>query len=153
MDKYNDKFPLKEMPSAYVSQESPVHEAFGALEPRKDILGVTVRRFFGDGRMYALPPSDPIPGEIPRRPDPSDLNLTDAKSKPVASVPATPAPFTTMPLDKKSKPLTPTELLVKTMKIPEYEAKQINEKFESILKGLLEIYLKHWSNIPMGETC
>jgi predicted transcriptional regulator len=127
-EKYGDKFPLKEMLGAYESEASQVHEAFNALEPRKDILGVPVERLFGDGRTYARPPDVPLPGKILSRPE---FDLTDAKPK----------------------PLTPTELLVKIIKIPEYEARQTEELFRNILQELLQIYLKHWFNIPMGGTC
>jgi hypothetical protein len=130
-EKYGDRFPLKEMLKAYESEGSKVHEAFNALEPRKDVFGVPVKTLFGDGRTYARPPSD-VPLSRP------EFDLTDAKPKPLTST---------------SKPLTPTEVLVKTMNIPKYEAKQTEERFRSILQELLQIYLKHWVNIPMGGSC
>jgi predicted transcriptional regulator len=135
-EKHGDRFPLKEMLKAYESEGSKVHEAFNALEPRKDVFGVPVKTLFGDGRTYtyARPPPDvPLPGKIPIRPE---LNVTDEKL-------LTPTP----------KQLTPTELLVKTMNIPTYEAKQTEQSFRNILQELLQIYLKHWAYIPMGGSC
>jgi hypothetical protein len=156
-EKYGDRFPLSEMLNAYINSEAnQLHEAFSALESRKDILGVPVERLLGEGRMYARPRDGPIPPDvIPGRSDSGGLNLTtDTKSKPVASLPSTTqAPLAARPLDKKPKPLTPTEVLITTMNIPKYEARQTDERFRDILQGLLQVYLKHWANIPMGGSC
>ena len=57
------------------------------------------------------------------------------------------------PPKEAPKKVDPVDRLAKSLNIPHDEAKRVYEDFEQVVKEVVNLYLRHWSTIPMGGVC